>query len=91
MIALSFSEKLVRIVYTCISTAQFSLILNGQPSELFQSTRGVRQGDLMSPLLFVIRMEYLSRILNADQAGLVFTPYARNWASTTSFSQMILC
>ncbi|XP_057538085.1 secreted RxLR effector protein 78-like [Amaranthus tricolor] len=66
MIALNFPEKFVKIVYTCISTAQFTIMLNGQPLELFRSIRGIRQGDLMFPLLFVIGMEYLSRILKAS-------------------------
>ena len=33
MIALKFPETFISIVYTCISTAQFAIMLNGQPSQ----------------------------------------------------------
>ena len=65
MIALNFPLNFVSTIYTCISTTQFALMLNGQPLELFWSRRGIRQGDPMSPLIFVIGMEYFSRLLKA--------------------------
>jgi hypothetical protein len=41
--------------------------VNGTPIGFFQSSRGIRQGDQLSPpLLFVVVMESLSRMLNAS-------------------------
>ena len=65
MIALNFHTRFVKRVMTCVSSSQYSLIMNGNPLEPFKAKRGVRQGKPMSPLLFVIGMEYLSRILKA--------------------------
>ena len=48
----------------CISIVKFSILLNGSPSDFFGSSRGIRQGDPLSPLLFDIFMEGLSRMLD---------------------------
>jgi hypothetical protein len=59
-----FSVRWRNWINFCISTAWFSILVNGCPSGFFPSSKGLRQGDPLSPLLFVIVMEALNRLLD---------------------------
>jgi hypothetical protein len=60
---LGFGSKWRTWIFACISTTQFSILINSSPNGFFGSSRGLCQGDPLSPLLFVIVMEALSRML----------------------------
>lgn len=62
--ALHFPSIYVKWVMECISSITYRICINGEDSESFPGGRGLRQGDPISPLMFVITMEYLSRMLN---------------------------
>ena len=44
----------------CVTIVHFSVLVNGSSVGFFVSSRGLRQGDLLSPLLFLLIMEVLS-------------------------------
>ena len=59
-----FSAKRRQWIFFCISTVHFSILINGSPYGFFESSRGLRQGDPLSPLLFVLVMEAFGRMLD---------------------------
>ena len=77
VVALQFPVHFISIVMICISSTKYSLLINGSLMEVFNAQRGLRQRDPMSPLLFVIGMEYLSRILVYESSLHSFGFYPR--------------
>ncbi|XP_019224539.1 PREDICTED: uncharacterized protein LOC109206196 [Nicotiana attenuata] len=72
---LHFPSKFTRWVMECVSTVNYSIVINGEPTKPFEA-RGLRQSDLMSPFLYAIVMEYLSRNLSdpRDEKQFKFHP-----------------
>ncbi|CAL1389645.1 unnamed protein product [Linum trigynum] len=57
---MGFDERWIRIVMLCVTTVSYSVLVNGHKSETFAPGRGIRQGDPLSPYLFLLCAEGLS-------------------------------
>jgi hypothetical protein len=64
--AFGFDNHWVDWIMRLTSSAFFSILVNGMPSQPFSPTRGIRQGDPLSPFLFVLMAEGLGRYLKAS-------------------------
>ena len=60
----------------CISTATFSVLVNGSPTCFFGSSRGLRQGEPLSPYLFVLGIEALSLMIDKAAEGGYISGYS---------------
>lgn len=69
---LGFFDKFRCMIMRCLSSVNFKLLVNGNIAGGFRPTRGLKQGDPLSPFLFITLSELLSRLLlKASQQGVI--------------------
>ena len=73
----------------CVSTVRYSVIVNGSPTGFFDSSRGLRQGDPLSPLLFLVIMEVLSRMLRRTEEGGFFRGFCAGRTDEVCISHLL--
>ena len=67
MIKLGFPDGWIDRIMGCVTTSSFSVCLNGKAYGNFRPTRGLRQGDPLSPYLFLICAEAFTSLLTREE------------------------
>ncbi|XP_023644536.1 uncharacterized protein LOC111832445 [Capsella rubella] len=67
---MGFDQKWVGWIMHCISSVSYRILINGDPKGRVRPTRGIRQGDPISPYLFILCTEALiAQIRRAEEEG----------------------
>ena len=80
-------EDLIGIIMSCISTISTEILVNGEALEPIYPSRGIRQGDPLSPYMFILCMDYLGQLIQEKCEAKLWQPVKASQGGPT-FSHM---
>ena len=77
---MGFTKHWTSLMILCVKTVTYFILVNGEPKSRIIPTRGIRQGDPLSPFLFLLCTEGLNGLLNqaAHQGHIKGYSFCRN-------------
>ena len=64
---LGFAKRWIKLIMRCVTMVTYSVLINGEPRGRISPSRGLRQGDPISPYLFLLCSEGLSTMLKRKE------------------------
>ncbi|XP_035546509.1 uncharacterized protein LOC118348589 [Juglans regia] len=74
MAKMEFPPHWINLIQTYLHSVSYSILVNGEPQKSFLPSRGLRQGDPLSPYFFILCAEALTALLNKAEGCGVLTP-----------------
>ena len=67
---MGFNERWINLMMVCVKSVTYTILVNGEPYGMIQPTKGIRQGDPLSPFLFLLCTKGLNGLIKkADVEG----------------------
>ena len=61
---MGFNHRWISLLMVCVTTTSYSILVNGEPKGMIIPTHGIRQGDPLSPFLFLLCTEGLHGLIS---------------------------
>ena len=72
LLKLGFNSSWVKLIMACVNSASYFVMVNGEAQGYIKPSRGLRQGDPLSPYLFLICAEGLSSLIRKAERDHMF-------------------
>ena len=90
LINANLPHNLVNLIMSYVSSVSTSILFNGGIAEPIFPSRGIRQGDPLSPYLFILCMEVLGHIIEDKCSEKSWVP-VKSSQSGMAFSHLFFC
>ncbi|KAF7842718.1 reverse transcriptase [Senna tora] len=85
--AFNFPTNFINLILSGLTSANYTILVNGKMSEPFKPAKGIRQGDPISPYIFILAMEFLNHLILHQVSNRNWLPFKFR-QSTLNFSHL---
>lgn len=87
---LGFADAWIRLIMNCVKSVSYSMVVNGNVVGNIIPSRGIRQGDPISPYLFILYVEAFSSLLHHAHIKGLFLVFPLQKMVLRSFTYFLL-